>query len=630
MAARGTSIVIGSAAVAQRLGLGSIIASASSASRVVGVFTNDVRERAQPSAAGRTSVHELSEMARVVQAFNVRTALLTDATDAQAHAQLAIDAGCTRIVNLTSAPLIDLPHGVEHETPLVARLMEHAQPAQPILPNAVSLSAGRLEREYELVGPPIGRGGFGVVLRARNRLDGCEYAVKRVEFHSRRDGEGALREAQAMAKIARACPQHIVQYYCSWVEAADEHGARALSEWSSSVGSSPASSRAPASASGCGSSSSCAGSDAAGEHVVLHLVMELMQCNTLRAELLGARRAWTDEEVCSIIEQLALALAHVHAAGYVHRDVAPANVFLERPTRDAQVAGLPAGGAAGGALPRVKLGDFGLAQRRAVAAPASEGAPPAGVGVLAAAASAAPASAAAAAAAAIPPLAMALGTYLYAAPEQYAPASVATSGARGSVGCAAEPQAEPSADVFSLGVLCAELLHGPFSTLHERAHVLGAFRTAGQLPRAVLVQRPTLAAVALRMTAPVPSERPTAAEVADTMRAIAAGLGGARSSHTQAAGAPQPFSPSPCSTADAPPPPLPVTGALTEPDSSAADSAGGAPHPDTLRAAALEAELAAAKARVAELEHAVRDLARTVDAALGVTATAMPEAELRM
>mmetsp|Transcript_6709 Transcript_6709/g.17159 ORF Transcript_6709/g.17159 Transcript_6709/m.17159 type:complete len:520 (+) Transcript_6709:73-1632(+) len=463
MAARSTSIVIGSVAVAQRLGLGSIIASAPCASRVVGVFTSDVRERAQPSGA---TVHELTEMPRVVRAFNVTTALITDATDAQAHAQLAIDAGCTRIVNLTSAPLHGLPADVEHEMPLAARLLQHM--SHPMLPNAVSLSAGRLEREYELVGPPIGRGGFGVVLRARNRLDGLEYAVKRVEFRSRRDGERALREAQAMAAIARACPSHIVQYYCSWVEAADApHAHRAAfaargapsSEWSGSTSSARASSRAPASVSGCGSSSAawlehqdCA--EASGERVVLHLVMELMTCNTLRAELLGAQRAWTDTEVCSIIEQLALALAHVHAAGYVHRDVAPANCFLER-AADAQP-------------PRMKLGDFGLAQRREVAAaPSSEccALGGMGVGVLAAAAEAGGVMAgppAEAGAKNARPLveALGVGTFLYAAPEQAAGATTA----------------EPSADVFSLGVLLAELLHGPFGTLHVRTLEWGGSR----------------------------------------------------------------------------------------------------------------------------------------------------------
>uniref|UniRef100_A0A0K0DPA4 Protein kinase domain-containing protein n=1 Tax=Angiostrongylus cantonensis TaxID=6313 RepID=A0A0K0DPA4_ANGCA len=62
----------------------------------------------------------------------------------------------------------------------------------------------------------LGHGGFGVVFEARNRLDECPYAVKRIAVaNSERAIELVLREVRAMAKLDHP---GIIRYYHTWIE----------------------------------------------------------------------------------------------------------------------------------------------------------------------------------------------------------------------------------------------------------------------------------------------------------------------------------------------------------------------------------------------------------------------------
>ncbi len=78
----------------------------------------------------------------------------------------------------------------------------------------------------------------------------------------------------------------------------------------------------------------------------LAIVMDLVTGEDLRA--LVGRGAITREQVLVVLHQVSAALAAVHAAGVVHRDVKPENVLVD----------FPSGAAAG---PRARLTDFGLA-----------------------------------------------------------------------------------------------------------------------------------------------------------------------------------------------------------------------------------------------------------------------------
>ncbi|XP_071947965.1 eukaryotic translation initiation factor 2-alpha kinase 3-like [Antedon mediterranea] len=62
----------------------------------------------------------------------------------------------------------------------------------------------------------LGKGGFGIVFQAKNRVDENEYAVKRITLPNRLEArEKVLREARALAKLDHV---GIVRYFNSWLE----------------------------------------------------------------------------------------------------------------------------------------------------------------------------------------------------------------------------------------------------------------------------------------------------------------------------------------------------------------------------------------------------------------------------
>lgn len=63
----------------------------------------------------------------------------------------------------------------------------------------------------------LGRGGFGIVFEARNKIDDCHYAVKRICLPLEEEArERVMREVRALAKLDHA---GIVRYYNAWLEA---------------------------------------------------------------------------------------------------------------------------------------------------------------------------------------------------------------------------------------------------------------------------------------------------------------------------------------------------------------------------------------------------------------------------
>ncbi|XP_034990570.2 eukaryotic translation initiation factor 2-alpha kinase 3 isoform X1 [Zootoca vivipara] len=66
----------------------------------------------------------------------------------------------------------------------------------------------------------LGRGGFGVVFEARNKVDDCNYAIKRIRLPNRELArEKVMREVKALAKLEHPC---IVRYFNAWLEAPPE------------------------------------------------------------------------------------------------------------------------------------------------------------------------------------------------------------------------------------------------------------------------------------------------------------------------------------------------------------------------------------------------------------------------
>ncbi|XP_038822852.1 eukaryotic translation initiation factor 2-alpha kinase 3-like [Salvelinus namaycush] len=66
----------------------------------------------------------------------------------------------------------------------------------------------------------LGRGGFGVVFEARNQVDDCNYAIKRIRLPNRELArEKVMREVKALAKLEHP---GIIRYFNAWQESPPE------------------------------------------------------------------------------------------------------------------------------------------------------------------------------------------------------------------------------------------------------------------------------------------------------------------------------------------------------------------------------------------------------------------------
>jgi serine/threonine-protein kinase len=143
--------------------------------------------------------------------------------------------------------------------------------------------------ERYVVLAPLGEGGMGQVVRARDSKLDREVAVKVLAAHAVGDAkarERLVREARAAAKLAHAGIVHVYD-----VGETDDGGA--------------------------------------------FLVMELVRGATLRARL--ERGSVGAEEAIKIVIECARALAFAHRAGSVHRDVKPDNVMIRDDGRAAML-----------------------------------------------------------------------------------------------------------------------------------------------------------------------------------------------------------------------------------------------------------------------------------------------------
>jgi formylglycine-generating enzyme required for sulfatase activity len=186
----------------------------------------------------------------------------------------------------------------------------------------------------------------------------------------------------------------------------------------------------------------------------LYLMMELLEGESLRARL-NEHKLITSQQATRITAQLASALAALHAAHVIHRDIKPDNVIMVRD-----------GAVTGGERP--KLLDFGIARFGGDAARTTfEG--------------------------------LGIGTPLYMSPEQ----------------CGSGDEVTGASDVYSLGVMFYEMLHGkpPFEGSPAevmRRHLLD------EAPESVNVQ-PNIAELLHAMLAKHPGDRPTAAQICEAL-----------------------------------------------------------------------------------------------------------------
>ncbi|GBG33262.1 eIF-2-alpha kinase GCN2 [Hondaea fermentalgiana] len=132
-----------------------------------------------------------------------------------------------RVDRALDAPAIPSPLlAAVQSDPLTARPSSQRQEdldAEPMLPLALPPGAGpstnsRYLKDFDEL-QVLGVGGFGKVVKARNRLDGRVYAIKKIKFEGSENDMKLLREVTSLAKMSH---QYIVRYYQAWVEETED------------------------------------------------------------------------------------------------------------------------------------------------------------------------------------------------------------------------------------------------------------------------------------------------------------------------------------------------------------------------------------------------------------------------
>uniref|UniRef100_A0A2M4AAW2 non-specific serine/threonine protein kinase n=1 Tax=Anopheles triannulatus TaxID=58253 RepID=A0A2M4AAW2_9DIPT len=123
----------------------------------------------------------------------------------------------------TNAGAATFARGIDQDQPQL-----HAQPQAggtlaPYIPPLMStcsvtgLEKSRIQTEFEILSY-LGKGAYGDVLKARNKLDNREYAIKRIRLpaRSKQFYKKMTREVELLSRLNH---ENVVRYYNSWVEA---------------------------------------------------------------------------------------------------------------------------------------------------------------------------------------------------------------------------------------------------------------------------------------------------------------------------------------------------------------------------------------------------------------------------
>ncbi|KAL4909411.1 hypothetical protein BDW74DRAFT_80834 [Aspergillus multicolor] len=352
------------------------------------------------------------------------------------------------------------------DSPLLIRTSASNSMSLSRRPRFESFSGGlpsfsRYHQDFDEAGR-LGKGGFGEVVKARNKLDGRFYAVKKISHKSATALKDTLSEIMLLSRLNHP---YVVRYYTAWLEEDyDQRDDEAISftdgysvasiqsedfEYSTTGGldfisssgypniefapdsdeedAGTISTREKGSSpetfgteSGTGKELSRVRSGSQGRPVLtaLYIQMEYCEKHTLRDLIKNGlyddvERSWR------LFRQILDGLTHIHGNGIIHRDLKPDNIFID-------------------AASNPRIGDFGLATSgqfttavRSSAAADFEG-----------------------------NLTRSLGTTYYVAPEM-------KSGFAGHY--------NEKVDMYSLGVIFLEMCH-PLPTLMERDQILRAIR----------------------------------------------------------------------------------------------------------------------------------------------------------
>lgn len=196
----------------------------------------------------------------------------------------------------------------------------------------------------------MGSGGFGVVVKAKNKLDGILYAIKKIRMNAK-ELTKVVREVTTLSKLNH---QYVVRYYQAWLEGSGNIQTGNVSEdeddWFTSKSKNGRSTFGNEGGESedeefgfdetVGSEEEEDDDPSHKRNTTLYIQMEYCTKRTLRQVIDNG--ALDEEERWRILRQIVEGLNHIHLQGIIHRDLKPANIFLDQKGD-------------------VKIGDFGLA-----------------------------------------------------------------------------------------------------------------------------------------------------------------------------------------------------------------------------------------------------------------------------
>ena len=328
------------------------------------------------------------------------------------------------------------------------------------------LENNKYKTKYEEI-KMLGKGGFAEVYTARYILDGNIYAIKKVPVGLEEDEDlkqhHAYREIEAMTRLSH---QNIVRYMTCWIEKGEEISVERMKEKSEVVSNYMSHSDLRTSEVQIEWDR---GSEIKESHhstkqeviksikplnrkckipLVFFIQMEYCAGSSLKDWIEKGEAEANPKLSAKYFTQIIKALKAIHSNGLIHRDMKPANVFLDRKGN-------------------LKVGDFGLA----VLQLNKETTIKTACGTRSVSTTKA-------------------GTKLYLSPEQLA-----------------EKVYDEKIDIYSTGLILLELSH-KFETTHERIAVFSKLKEERKLPKKL--QKKPEADLILKMTEKEPVNRPSA------------------------------------------------------------------------------------------------------------------------